>query len=278
MTRIGACSIWRKVAAATVFLVASNLAFAANRLVIDLQVRVQAMSDQAMIMQQSMDQNFGSMTQSLKNVTAGLVAVQKKLARFMQTVPAQGQVQRNNSVTSQMTTLMQSASELGASVQQLEHQAQTLSAEIGVPAQPVPAPGQVPSPDVLFSNGMEDYDAGRYKLASQEFAEYMKFYSATTHAARAQFYLADSEYWAGDYQAAVQDFDKLEENYPATDTATVELKKGLSFMNLAEIDAARDEFRQLIERYPKSAEAIDARSQLQAPGIGPSVDLSHPGY
>ena len=131
MTRIGACSIWRKVAAATVFLVASNLAFAANRLVIDLQVRVQAMSDQAMIMQQSMDQNFGSMTQSLKNVTAGLVAVQKKLARFMQTVPAQGQVQRNNSVTSQMTTLMQSASELGASVQQLEHQAQTLSAEIG---------------------------------------------------------------------------------------------------------------------------------------------------
>ncbi len=50
-----------------------------------------------------------------------------------------------------------------------------LGAEIGLPTRAAVAAGQAPPPDVLFRSGMEDYEAGRYKLAGQEFAEYVKF-------------------------------------------------------------------------------------------------------
>jgi TolA-binding protein len=138
--------------------------------------------------------------------------------------------------------------------------------------------GEVLPPGVLFLNGLEDYEAGRYKLASQEFAQYVKVYSATDRAAQAQFYLADSEYWAGDYQNAVRDFDELEQQYPTTEAATVELKKGLCLMKLAQPDAARDEFRHIIERYPDSVEAMDARSELKQMGMEADVGQSYPKF
>jgi TolA-binding protein len=251
-------------------------AFAVNRGVIELQVRVRDMNDQAMILQQSMDQRLGTLTQSLKQTSAQLAVSQEKLSKLQQAMQATSDSTRAGSLSRRMTALTQSISDLGTRLQQIEHQVQTLRAEIGQPAPAVIAAGQAPPPDALFHNGLEDYEAGRYKLASQEFSEYVKVYSATDRAGQAQFYLADSEYWAGDYQSAVRDFDELEQQYPATEAATVELKKGLCLMKLAQPDAARDQFRHIIERYPDSVEAMDARSALGKLGMEANVGPSYP--
>ncbi|MGA8621913.1 MAG: tetratricopeptide repeat protein [Candidatus Sulfotelmatobacter sp.] len=244
------------------FFTLSSPVFAVNRSVIEDQVRVRTMSDEALVMQQSMDQTFASATQSLRQSSEQLAALQKELARIQETVQARSANTRWAALAGQVTALTQSASTLNVGLQKLEHQAQVLGSEIGTPAQAVAAAGQAPPPDVLLRNGMEDYDAGRYKLASQEFAQYMKFYSARDQAAQAQFYLADSEYWAGDSQSALGDFDVLEQQFPATEPATVELKEGLCLVKLGELGAAKAAFHRIIDRYPNSVEAMEARSAL----------------
>jgi TolA-binding protein len=273
MMRISVCSGCRWWAAIAVVLLASTSpAFAVNRHVIELQVRVRGMSDQTMILQQSMDESFGAMTQSLQQTAAELAASQNRLAKLQRAVRATSKSARDGSLAQQISALRQSTSDLDARMQQIERQVQTLSAEIGPPAQTAVATGAALPPGVLFRNGMEDYEAGRYKLASREFAEYLKFYSVADQAALAQFYLADSEYWAGDYQSAVRDFGKVEQQYPGIKTATVELRKGLCLMKLAEPDAARNEFHYIIERYPNSVEAMDARSALERLGMAANDD------
>jgi TolA-binding protein len=251
--------------------VSSHPAFAVNRNAIETQVRLQAISDQAMIMQQSMDQSFASTTQLLKQSSEQLAHIREKLSSLQKNVQAEGESTPLAPLTQQLTALTRSTSELDARLQEIEHQAQILGSEIGKPAQAVASAGQAPPPDILLRSGMEDYDAGRYKLASQEFAQYMKFYSSTDQAARAQFYLADSEYWAGDYKSALTEFDVLEQQYPTTEPATVELKQGLCLMKLGKLDAAKAAFHRIVNRYPNSVEAMDARSAL---GHQPSPGLS----
>jgi TolA-binding protein len=261
MLRVSKYSHWNRLAAVTLILFASlGPAYAANRHVIELQVRVGAMSDQCMIMQQSIDESFSAMAQSLEQSSAQLAASEKTLAKLQQAAP------RNatplGSLARQMATLTQSSSGLGAPLNQIERHMEALSTKFEQPTQAAVTAGTAAPPDVLFRNGMEDYEAGHYTIASQEFTQFVKLYVGTDQVALAQFYLADSEYWAGDYQAALNDFDKMEQQYPATKTATVELKKGFSLVKLGESEAAREEFRHVIERFPNSVEAMDARSAL----------------
>ena len=77
------------------------------------------------------------------------------------------------------------------------------------------ASSQAPPADVLYNNALRDYNANNLDLASQEFADYLKFYSNTELAGNAQFYVADIEYRQGNFQQAVKDYDVVLEQYPA---------------------------------------------------------------
>jgi TolA-binding protein len=274
-----ACSGWHQlIAIATMLLAASTHAMAINRNVIELQVRVREMNDQAMIMQQSMDESFGALADSLKQSSARLSAVQGRLTKLMQRIKAQNEGVNSVSLTQQMTALRQSMGELTSRAQEIESRVQTLSAEIKTPTATMVTTGYDPPPDLLFRNGLEDYEAGRYKLAIQEFAEYVNSYSAAGQAGEAQFYLADCEYWAGQYQSAERDFRTLEQQYPGIESAAAELKTGMCRMKLAQPDAARNAFRDVIERYPDSIEAMDARSALNKIGMEARTASSYPNY
>jgi TolA-binding protein len=259
MVGLSARSTWRWLSNMTVLLLAfSSPAFPFNRNAIQLQVRVRSMSDQAMSMQQSLDENFDAITQSLQQNTAQLAASAEKIAELSQSLDVMSNGSTRQPVTRQIKALIQSTTDLASGLETVEHQIHTLSAEIEQPAQPVVTAGLAPPADVLFRNGMEDYESGRYQLATQEFAQYVKVYSDSDQAAEAQFYLADSDYWAGNYQAAQSDFNKLEQQYPGTKEAAVELKVGVCQMKLGGVEAAKKELRYLVERYPDSVEAIDA--------------------
>ena len=66
-----------------------------------------------------------------------------------------------------------------------------------------------PPADVLYNNALRDYNSGKYDLSSQEFGDYIKYYSNTDLAANAQFYLADIEYRQGNFEAAVKDLSLI---------------------------------------------------------------------
>src|SRR5260370_22141580 len=97
-------------------------------------------------------------------------------------------------VSGQVQALHDSLDELKARVAKLSKQVDDMNAtHQNMPATPTTPQAQAPPADVLYNNALRDYNAGLYDLASQEFADYMKFYSDTKLAGNAQFSVADIE-------------------------------------------------------------------------------------
>src|SRR5512147_1661339 len=139
---------------------------------------------------------------------------------------------------------------------------------------------QAPPPDVLYNNALRDYNAAKYDLASQEFSDYIKFYSNTDLAGNAQFYLADLAYRQGNYEEAVKQYDKVLEQYPGGNKApAAQLKKGFALLELGRRNDGVRELNSLVRRYPRSLEADQARKRLASLGAKPSAarPLRRPG-
>jgi tol-pal system protein YbgF len=127
---------------------------------------------------------------------------------------------------------------------------------------------QAPAPDILYNNALGDYNAGRYDLATQQFADYLKYYSNTDLAGNAQYYIADVEYRQGNFQQAVKDYDKVLEQFPGGNkAAAAQLKKGYALIELGQQNAGVQELNSLIQRYPRSVEATQARERLRKLGV-----------
>jgi len=96
----------------------------------------------------------------------------------------------------------------------------------------------------------------------------LKFYPTTDLAGNAQFYRAEIEYRQGNFAAAAKDFDKVLEQYPGgAKTPSAQLKKGLALVKLGQQDAGVRELQSLIQRYPHSPEATNAKDELRKLGI-----------
>jgi len=152
------------------------------------------------------------------------------------------------------------------------------AAPAGQPGQGMPQQqpqAQAPPPDVLYNNALSDYNGAKYNLAMQEFGDYIKYYGNTDLAGNAQYYIADIEYRQGNYQQAVQDYDKVLEQYPSGNKASAaQLKKAYALINIDQRDAGIRELRALIARYPRSLEAQQARDRLRS--LGASTTASKP--
>ncbi len=134
-----------------------------------------------------------------------------------------------------------------------------------------------PPPDQLYNTALRDYNSGKYDLSSQEFGDYLKYYSNTDLAGNAQFYLADIEYRQGNFAAAVKDYDKVLEQYPGGSKASAaQLKKGYALLELGQRDAGVRELNSLIARYPRSVEANQARDRLRRLGVASGSTVHHP--
>lgn len=252
--------------------------FAANRDMVQLQTQVQALQDQMTAMQRSFNESMGVMknlitqsTDDINRMSAAMDAMQKSAQQ--QNADTSSHVDQ---VGGQVQALHDSLDELKARVAQLSKQLSDMQAAqqnlnpanpsgTTAPAQQQQPPqAQAPPADVLYNNALRDYNAAKYQLASQEFSDYLKFYGNTDLAGNAQFYIAEIEYRQGKYEDAVKDYDAVLEQYPGGNkTPSAELKKGFALLNLGQRDAATRELRALINRYPKSIEATQARDRLK---------------
>jgi tol-pal system protein YbgF len=128
------------------------------------------------------------------------------------------------------------------------------------------APGK-PSADVLYSDGLRDLTGKEYVLATQEFQDYLKYYSGTDLASNAQFYLGEIAYSQGKFQDAVNAYSKVIENYPKSfKLAPAHLKKGLSLLELNQKTSAERELRAVVRLYPGTDEDRRARAKLKEIG------------
>jgi tol-pal system protein YbgF len=128
-----------------------------------------------------------------------------------------------------------------------------------------------PPPDILYNNGLRDYNGGKNDLALQEFSDYVKFYPNTDLAGNAYFYLGEIQFRQGNYQQAAQTYDQVLQNFPSGNkAASAELKKGFSLIELGKQDDGVNELRHVIQRYPRSPEALQARERLRKLGVSSS--------
>ena len=123
------------------------------------------------------------------------------------------------------------------------------------------------SADVLYSNGLRDINGKHYDLAAQEFQDYLKYYSDTDLASNAQFYLGEIAFMQGEYQRALDAYNKVVENYPKSfKTASSRMRKGFCLAELGQKAAAIRELRTVVRQYPGTDEAKRSAAKLRELG------------
>jgi tol-pal system protein YbgF len=249
----------------------------ANKEMVELLTRVQALQDQMTQMQTSFNERMGVMknlmdqnTDNMNKVAAATTALQSSLEKLQNDNGA-----KVDQLSGQIQSLNDSLDELKARLakvsKQLEDmQAAQQTAAAGQAAQQAQqqAQAQAPPPDVLYNNGLRDYNAAKNDLAKQEFSDYVKFYANTDLAGNAYFYLAELAFKQGNFQEAVTDYDQVLQNFPTGNkAASSDLKKGLALIELGKKDDGIAELRHVIQRYPRSNEALQARDRLRKLGV-----------
>ena len=252
-------------------------AWGVNKEMIQLQTQVQALQDQMTHMQQSFDERMGVMkslmdqnTDSMNKMTASVTALHGTLEKLQNENGA-----KVDQLSGQIQSLNDSLDELKARLakvsKQLEDmQAAQQSVAAGQAAQQAQqqALAQAPPPDVLYNNGLRDYNAAKNDLAKQEFSDYVKFYPNTDLAGNAYFYLAELAYKQGNFQEAVTNYDQVLQNFPTGSKApSSDLKKGLALIELGKKDDGIAQLRHVIQRYPRSNEALQAKDRLRKLGV-----------
>src|SRR4029077_7301780 len=178
----------------------------ANKEMVQLQTQIQDLQDKVARLQQSNDERFGAMRSLIEQNTDTINRVANSLdaiSHSLQTSTAD-QGGKVDQVSAQVQSLHDAVDELKARLakvsKQLDDMAaaqQNLQAPQGQPGQTnpqLPPQAQAPPPDVLYNNALSDYNGAKYNLATQEFADYIKFYGNTDLAGNAQYYIADIEY------------------------------------------------------------------------------------
>jgi tol-pal system protein YbgF len=132
--------------------------------------------------------------------------------------------------------------------------------------------GPAPSADTLYSNGLRDLTSGKYDLAHSEFLDYLKYYGDTDLASNAQFWLGEIAYAQKNYDGAVQEYDKVINNYPRSfKLAPAHLKKGMALLELGQKSSGVKELREVVKRYPGTEEERRARAKLKDMGLAVSA-------
>src|ERR1700733_15855344 len=259
------------------FWVNGTPAWGVSKEMVQLQTQVQGLQDQMTQMQTSFNERMGVMknlmdqnTDSMNKVAASITAVQSSLEKLQ--TDNGGKVEQ---LSGQIQALNDSIDELKARLAKVTKQLEDIeaaqqSAAAGQAAQQAQqqALAQAPPPDVLYNNALRDYNAAKNDLAKQEFSDYVKFYPNTDLAGNAYFYLAELAYKQGNFQEAVTYYDQVLQNFPTGNKApSSDLKKGLALIELGKTDDGITELRHVIERYPRSNEALQARDRLRKLGV-----------
>jgi tol-pal system protein YbgF len=245
----------------------------ASKEIIQLQTQVQQLQDQMTQMKQSFDQQMGVLQHLVEQSTDNV----NKVAASVNTLQGNLQKQQSDSGThvdqlsGQIQALNDSLDEVKARLNRVSKQLEDMqSAQQSLAAAQAQQQqqAQAPPPDVLYNNGLRDFNAGKNDLAVQEFSDYIKFYPNTDLAGNAYFYLADIEYRQGNYQKAATDYDQVVQNFPSGNKApAAQLKKGFSLIELGQKDDGISELRHVIQRWPRSPEAQQARERLHKLGV-----------
>jgi tol-pal system protein YbgF len=257
----------------TALIAAALPAFGVNKEMIQLQTQVQQLQEQMTAMQRSFDERMGVMNNlverdadAVNKVAAAVNLLQTTLQK--QQGDSAGHVDQ---LSGQIQSLNDSLDELKARLAKVSKQledmqanAQSAAASTATQQANQQAMASAPPPDVLYNNALRDYNGAKNDLAVGEFSDYIKFYPNTDLAGNCYYYIGEIQYRQGNYQQAAQNYDQVLQNFPTgSKVASAQLKKGFALIELGQKDDGIQQLRHVIQRYPKSPEALQARERLR---------------
>jgi tol-pal system protein YbgF len=260
---------------------AAGPVWGANKEMIQLQTQVQQLQEQMTAMQRSFDERMGVMknlvehdTDAINKVTAAITTLQATLQKQQGDSASHvdqlgGQIQSLNDTLDELKARLAKVSK---QLEDMQSSQQSLAAQQATQLQQDAAAKSAPPPDVLYNNALRDYNANKNELATQEFSDYIKFYPNTDRAGDCNFYLGEIQFRQGNYQQAAQNYDLVLQNFPTGGkAASAQLKKGFSLIESGKQEDGVVELRRVIQRYPKSNEALQARERLKKLGVSTTV-------
>src|ERR1035438_3358715 len=259
--------------ALTLFIAFSALvpAHGANRELVQLQTQVDQLQQQMTQMKQSFDERMGIMknlleknTDAANKVTAAIEGLQTSLNKQQQDRAGQvdqisGQIQALNDTMDELKVRL---AKLSKQFEDMQAAQQSMAAAQSQTQQQTQAMASAPPPHMPYNNALRDLNGGKNELAAQEFNDYLKYYPDTDLSGNAYFYLAEIEYKAGDYQKAVTHYDLVLQNFQSgMKAAAAQLKKGFALIELGKQEEGAQELKHVIQRYPRTTEATQARDR-----------------
>jgi tol-pal system protein YbgF len=287
------------------------IAPAASKEILELQRDIAQLQQQIKDLQRSQDEKFAAVTElarqsieAANRASTGVAVITSNIDKNLReqtdkvATPVQGLSTRLNEMSGELRTVTQAVTDLTALMSRLQVQLTDINSAIKVmqapPVAPPPQAGQPVQPGQpgqaavneppsmpatkMYDAALGDYRSGKYDLAVQEFADYLKFYGNTEYAPNAQFYVAMIHFVQQNYETAVKEFDMVLEKYPDNNkTPDALLYKGRALVKMPghKTDGA-NEFQELIHRYPKSDQAVQACNERKALGLNCGVPASAP--
>ena len=255
-------------------------AWGVSKEMVQLQTQVQQLQEQMTAMQRAFDERMGVMknlveqdTDAVNKVAAALNGLQTTLQKQQsdggsKTEQLSGQIQALNDTMDEIKVRL---AKVTKQLEDMQAAQQSLAAQQATQQAQQQAQAQAPPPDVLYNNGLRDYNGGKNDLALQEFSDYIKFYPNTDLAGNSYYYLGELQFKQANYQQAVQSYEQVLQNFPSGNkAASAQLKKGFALLELGKQDEGVSELRHLIQRYPHSPEALQARERLRKAGVSSS--------
>ena len=115
-----------------------------------------------------------------------------------------------------------------------------------------------------FERGKAAHAAGKFDDAIESFDSYLKQSPNGRGAEEALFLKGDSKLLTKQYKAAIVDFSKFSDQFPKSKRIPLTLLKiAQSFDALGMSDDAKGFYQELVERFPRSAEARKAKARLK---------------
>jgi len=115
----------------------------------------------------------------------------------------------------------------------------------------------------LYRESYMDLTRGNYALAIQGFQNYLVRHPSGSNLPEVHYYLGESYYARDRHLEAVSEFQYVVREFPESRLVRASyLKSGNCYVALEERNLARRSFQELVDKYPDSEEAVQARGEL----------------
>lgn len=164
------------------------------------------------------------------------------------------------------------SAQIAVAQEELENLAQVLARRDargpeGTPGTPTSYPSD---PQELYQAAYNDYLRGNYESAIVAFRQFIASFPASQLADNAQYWIGECYFHQQKFREAVAEFSRVETSYPTSERlASALLRKGYALIELGDTASARAALRTVVQRFPRSDDAILAQRQLDTLGGTP---------